>query len=183
MDSNTEAIQTITENIQSVKDLLGCMSQLNKDQFNSCINAVDLSDCDFEPYSTWSDACYTRNCLYCDERYEVILICWEPGQQTPIHDHGGEECWVKIISGTIKETIYKPDATDTPVAISTNIAEPGHTSYMIDFMGCHRLENDSNQRAMSLHIYAKPIAQCNIYDEESAQYVLKDLSYDCIVEV
>jgi len=183
MTSSTNSTQILTENINSVQDLLSCMASLNKSQFNACINAVDLSGCDFEPYGSWSDVHYTRNCLYCDEQYEVILLCWEKGQFTPIHDHGGEECWVKIISGSLEETIYKPNDLGEPTLIKNSVAHAGHTTYMIDFMGCHRLKNVGNERAMALHIYAKPISRCNIYDESELRYVPKDLVYHSIVEI
>jgi cysteine dioxygenase len=51
---------------------------------------------------------------------------------------------------------------------------------MIDFMGCHRLENLSNERSMSLHIYAKPIRNCNAFDEDLGEFVRKDLIYNTV---
>ena len=61
----------------------------------------------FEIFCSWSESTYTRNCIFENERFELILICWQSSQKTPIHDHGGEECWVKFIDGEFKETIYK----------------------------------------------------------------------------
>jgi len=49
---------------------------------------------------------------------------------------------------------------------------------MIDFMGFHNLENKSNKRSMSLHLYAKPIRNCNVYDSKRNAFVRKELSYD-----
>jgi cysteine dioxygenase len=51
---------------------------------------------------------------------------------------------------------------------------------MKDFIGFHRLENVSNKRSMSLHLYAKPIRKCRIFDEKSKSFVNKDLGYDTI---
>ena len=51
---------------------------------------------------------------------------------------------------------------------------------MIDFMGCHSLENMSNKRSMSLHLYAKPIRNCNLFDEKTGKFVNKDLVYDTV---
>ena len=183
MTTISNSTQVLVENVNSVQDLLSCMTSLDKSQFNACIFAVDLSECDFTPYGSWSEEHYTRNCLYCDDKYEAILLCWEKGQYTPIHDHGGEECWVKIISGAIEETIYKPNENGAPTPVKTEVAHAGSTAYMIDFMGCHRLKNVGEERAMSLHIYAKPISRCNIYDEAQSKYVPKDLVYDSIVDI
>jgi cysteine dioxygenase len=51
---------------------------------------------------------------------------------------------------------------------------------MKDFMGFHTLENIANKKSMSLHLYAKPIRKCRIFDVESQIFVDKKLGYDTI---
>ena len=97
---------------------------------------------------------------------------------TPIHDHGGEECWVKIIHGEFKETIYKLDEAGELKTVKSVTAKTGDITYMIDFMGCHRLENIHSERSLSLHLYAKPIRNCQLFDENSKTFVSKNMSYD-----
>ena len=94
--------------------------------------------------------------------------------------HDGEECWVKVINGEFKETIYKEDDKGELNILKTSISKPNEVTYMKDFMGFHRLENVSNKRSMSLHLYAKPIRKCRIFDEKSKAFVNKDLGYDTI---
>ncbi len=67
---------------------------------------MKLPIAEFEKYATWSETCYTRNCIAENEDFELILICWEKGQATAIHDHGGEECWVYFVEGEFRENIY-----------------------------------------------------------------------------
>ena len=57
-------------------------------------------------------------------------------------------------------------------------SKPSDISYMIDSMGFHRLENIHNERSMSLHLYAKPIRNCQLFDENSKTFVSKKMSYD-----
>jgi cysteine dioxygenase len=108
----------------------------------------------------------------------LILICWCEGQRTPIHDHGGEECWVKVIEGEFKETIYKQNEAGELNFVKSSISKSNEITYMKDFMGFHRLENLSNKRSMSLHLYAKPIRKCKMFDEKSGTFMNKDLVYD-----
>jgi len=54
---------------------------------------------------------------------------------------------------------------------------------MIDFMGCHRLENLTDGRGISLHLYAKPIRNCKMFDENSRKFVRKDLVYCTVSEM
>ncbi len=172
-----------TTTIQSLNDLITALSEEERTNYNNIIRSVDLPTSAFTNYCSWSSECYTRNCIIENEKFELILLCWEEGQKTPIHDHGGEECWVKVIEGEFKETLYKKDDTDTLVSITSIVAKTNDITYMIDFMGYHCLENLSNKRSMSLHLYAKPIRTCNIFDEKSKKFICKDLAYNTIAKV
>ena len=76
------------------------------------------------------------------------------------------------------ETIYQKDDSGELKMIKSAISKSNEITYMIDFMGYHRLENLSNGRSMTLHLYAKPIHSCNILNEDSGKFVKKDMTYD-----
>ena len=107
----------------------------------------------------------------------MILLCWEEGQITPIHDHGGEECWVKVIEGEFRETIYKEDEIGGLTFVKSAVSKENAVTYMKDFMGFHSLENLSKKRSMSLHLYAKPIRKCRAFDEKTKTFVDRTLTY------
>ena len=77
----------ITQLNQLVQALLAAPS----DKFFNVAKHIHLSQKDVLPYATWSKTHHTRNCIAVNDRFELILICWGPGQCTDIHDHGGEE--------------------------------------------------------------------------------------------
>ena len=135
--------------LQSVDDLISTLSVGERTKFNNIIRSLELPSSAFESYCSWSNESYTRNCIFDNEKYELILLCWEKGQVTPIHDHGGEECWVKIIEGEFRETIYKKDATGELKMVKSDIARVNDVTYMIDFMGFHQLENLSEKKYVS----------------------------------
>ena len=162
---------------QCLNDLVTALTHEEKAKYTNIFQMLDLPNSAFEPFCSWSTESYTRNCLVDTGAFELILLCWEAGQCTPIHDHGGEECWVKIIEGEFKETIYQMGEKGELNKVKSTILKPGDISYMIDFMGCHSLENCSSKRSMSLHLYAKPIRTCQSYDDDLQEFVNKDLSY------
>ena len=130
---------------------------------------------DLLSYCTWNKEHYTRNCLHRNQEKEVILLCWEPGQKTPIHNHNGQNCWVSQLQGSITENLYlvhnqKYDLTNSI------LLEEGKCSFINDEMGWHNLENNSKKRAVSLHIYVNPIEECEILNGEKT--VSKKLEYD-----
>ena len=170
------------ETYQSLTDLVTLLSKEEYKQYADIFSSIKLPKSAFKDCSSWSNESYTRNCIVENEKFELILLCWEKGQITSIHDHGGEECWVKIIEGEFRETIYKEDEAGKLNIVKSIISQTGDISYMVDFMGYHRLENLSDVKSMTLHLYAKPIRNCNMFDEDSEKFVNKDLTYCTVSE-
>ena len=164
----------------SLNELISALKNEQSTKYHDILHSMEIPKSAFEIFCSWSESTYTRNCIFESERFELILICWQSNQKTPIHDHGGEECWVKVIDGEFKETVYKSNEVSEVNILKTNLFKVGDISYMIDFMGCHQLKNLSSHRALSLHLYAKPIRNCNIYDEKSKEFVQKKMSYHTV---
>ncbi|MFT5823543.1 MAG: cysteine dioxygenase [Crocinitomix sp.] len=171
-----------TETFQSLDELVSALSEGERTSYDHIFRSTKLPSSFYEGYCSWSDKSYTRNCIIDTEKFELILLCWGEGQMTPIHDHGGEECWVKIVEGEFREKIYQENEAGELTVIKSAVSKTNDISYMIDFMGFHSLENLSNKRSMSLHLYAKPIRSCNLYDAKSGEFVNKDLVYNTVSE-
>jgi cysteine dioxygenase len=62
---------------------------------------------DLESWALFSDAGYQRVVLAEDERFEVLLMGWKPGQQSPIHDHARSVCGARVVRGTATETRFR----------------------------------------------------------------------------
>lgn len=176
--NNLNSKEQNATNLQSLNDLITALSEEERTSYDNIIRSTNLPSKAFTGYCSWSNKCYTRNCIIENEEFELILLCWEEGQKTAIHDHGGEECWVKIIEGKFRETIYKKDENGALISTTSAVSKVNSSTYMIDFMGYHCLENLSKKRSMSLHLYAKPIRNCNVFDEKSRKFVNKDLVYN-----
>ena len=93
---------------------------------------LELRREEWEPYAFWdSDKLYTRNLVATDNKtFTLLLLCWNPGKESPIHDHPCEGCWVKSIQGTVKETIYQMDDVQGLVPEKENFFHPGELSYI-----------------------------------------------------
>jgi cysteine dioxygenase len=186
-EKNTFPILNSTNNlphiIETLNELVDSLTEGERVTYSHIMNSIQIPKLAFDEINSWSQDCYTRNCIAHGDEFELILLCWEAGQVTPIHDHGGEECWVKIIDGEFRETLYQKDEAGELNSVKSVQSSIGDVTYMVDFMGFHRLENLSDKRSMTLHLYAKPIKTCNIYNEETETFVPKDMSYDTISEV
>lgn len=176
---NCERMNTTSEeSVQTIDDLIAALCENKPAEFPSILRNMNLAKEELRPYQSWSKKCYTRNCIFENDDFELILLCWEGNQKTQIHDHGGENCWVYFLDDEFEEEIYAVDDNENPVVLRKVKAKSGYISFMNDEMGVHRLKNCSDTRGMSLHLYAKPIDSCSIFDEDAEEFSIKEMSYD-----
>jgi cysteine dioxygenase len=163
--------------IKTIEDLIDTLETASSDRFAQIIQQISITEDSLKHFATWLDEGYTRNCLMRNDDYEIILLCWDKGAKTAIHGHGGENCWVYQVSGTVEEIRYTNinDSINESERLALN---PGRISFMHDRMGFHAIQNISNDKAMTLHIYASPIDRCKVYNDEKDCFEMKTMSYD-----
>ncbi|TYZ63257.1 hypothetical protein PybrP1_009448 [[Pythium] brassicae (nom. inval.)] len=112
---------------------------------------------------------YTRNLIATDnEAYALLLIVWNRGKYSPIHDHPCDGCWVKVIAGAVNEVRYQNQGGK--LAETSNITLRAGVTYMDDSLGLHKIGNPSESAdAVTLHLYSPPYDKCRVWlDTESA---------------
>lgn len=167
--------------INSIHDLILNLKKANPKDYPKLIKQIDIPNSAFDKYILWKGSTYSRNCIIRTEQFELMLICWEEKQQTQIHDHGGEKCWVYQIKGEAIETRYTLDENNKPIPTSTLTLKPGSLTYMDDKMGYHALET-LEDKALTLHLYANPIDECKVFNEKLNGFESKISQYDTQVE-
>ncbi|HWB76485.1 MAG TPA: cysteine dioxygenase family protein [Nannocystaceae bacterium] len=60
-------------------------------------------------------AAYVRTLVLRRPTIEVFVMAWLPGQRSPIHDHRGSACAVKVVSGVGLEQLYTPGPEQTAI--------------------------------------------------------------------
>ncbi|WP_052467117.1 cysteine dioxygenase [Psychroserpens damuponensis] len=163
---------------ETIYELIKLLSQSSIADYNTIFKTFDFGIIDFSPFENWSNKKYTRNCLYRDAQFELILLCWQQGQQTTIHGHDGEDCWVYLLQGEMQEVYFKLNDHQSLIEVGARTIKSNQVTFMNDKIGFHKLKNSCKGKSMSLHLYAKPIENCVSYDEVSQTFVEKKLSYD-----
>jgi predicted metal-dependent enzyme (double-stranded beta helix superfamily) len=86
-----------------------------------------------------------------DERQEVWLMAWLPGQQTDLHDHALSSGAFTIVSGSLTESVARraPDGRSVTElhALTTGQSRVFGPGYV------HEVHNDGPDTAVSLHVY------------------------------
>ncbi len=135
---------------------------------------------DWQRLVCYDPATYTRNLVARTEQFEMLVLCWSAGQQSPIHDHAGQHCFMGILEGAIEEIQYAfPGANEAgPLSrIGARTFERGEVAYIHDRIALHRVRPASGNSAVSLHLYSRPIDVCRVYDERTGEVLSRQLIY------
>ncbi len=96
---------------------------------------------------------YTRNLLFGSEGISIWAMVWAPSSSTPIHDHHCSCCF-GLLSGTLRETWYRPISDTHAVAIADELRLPGFVACMMPSgPNLHGMANDGPNEAISIHVY------------------------------
>lgn len=172
---------------------------ITRDSVLELCSGVQIRDSSLEPYLFFDEKFYTRNLIYRDELFEVMAICWQPGQKTAVHTHNGQLCWMMPQQGNLGVVDYKWMGCDHPekqnVVDLDCLAGSEHTKLEVlrEVEACaggavltadklqtiHRLFNlsETAERAVSIHIYSRPFDSCVAFDMEKNQCYRRQLSY------
>lgn len=139
-------------------------------------NPVELQS--LEPYLYFCRDHYTRNLIQRTALYDLLAICWEIGQQSPIHNHCNQSCWMAMACGKVQvhnfELIHKDPATGFCELRPDNhyIIDAGNPAEVDPGEPIHRVANAHSfgRRAVTLHIYSKPYDTCEVYDLKDKRY-------------
>ena len=135
---------------------------------------------DWRLFAFFSDEGYTRNLVHRAEEFELLILCWGPGQESPIHNHEGQDCWMGVLEGQIEELRYPtPDEVGTGPPEERGRASfgQGEVAFIRDDIGLHLVRSgQTDQPGVSLHLYAAPYDECSCYCPETGKITRKRFS-------
>ncbi len=128
---------------------------------------------------------YARRLLHRDPagRYSVLVMVWDTGQGTPIHDHAGMWCCECVYRGRIEVVSYdRVDEASGDTAEFTEqtriMAGVGEAGALIPPFDYHTIENPDGTPAITLHVYGGDMTWCHAFVPEDGHFrrVRKELS-------
>ncbi len=159
-----------------LSDFFEKICETNYKDFEKLIKKFNINFESLLPFATWSEECYQRICLASNDEAELILICWNNGQETAVHNHDGQKCWMYFAKGEFVEKLYANDREKKFVKQRT--MEEGKVSFLTDDVGFHSLHYNSEGLGMTMHLYANPIKNCQVYSESKEEFIERDLVFD-----
>lgn len=101
----------------------------------------------------------------------LMLLCWNPEKGSPIHNHAGSECFMRVLGGQVREQQYvvaggegdAGAASNWNKIVSSNIPPSdltltnekvyptGGCTFINDALGVHSVANPFKEQAVTLH--------------------------------
>jgi cysteine dioxygenase len=158
---------TLDELADSIRDL-GQIPRL--DEIVDWFSSLTMRRRDYEGYRFFTNRKYARNLIVRSPFAELLLLCWRPGQRTPIHDHGGSVGVVKVIEGLLTETMFERAPEGHVKPYNTYRRGPGIITGA-DVPDIHQLLNlePAGRDMVTLHCYAPPLSVLNTYSPRSGR--------------
>jgi len=107
---------------------------------------------------------YRRNLMHAGPSYQALVLCWRSGQRSPIHDHRGSSCGVRVLKGTALETIFT--RTPSGMVYATQSREhPAGSVCVTQDADIHQVSNlaDDGGDLVTLHVYSPPLLSMGTY--------------------
>lgn len=113
---------------------------------------------DFLPFAQFSPERYRRNLMHAGPAYHALVLCWRSGQRSPIHDHRGSACAVRVLEGDATEIIFHMTEGGHVFPSKTRKLSEGFICATED-LDIHQLSNlqPLNRDLITLHIYSPPL--------------------------
>jgi cysteine dioxygenase len=139
------------------------------EQIYDWLENAEISEDELVPYLGFKEGNYWRHRVCRNEFVEMLVLCWRPGQRTPIHDHNGSHGGVKVFRGMLWETTFTYDALAGLGYKSAREYSPGSVTGS-DVPDIHQLGNPdvSEQDLVTIHVYAPPLGVLHTYKPGSA---------------
>lgn len=148
-----------------LNDLLGYLQGLRARaelcELQRLLNSMQIESEDVSSLVQFDDKTYKRNLIAHSELFDLLLLCWKPGQESAIHNHFGSVCGFRVIAGEVLETRYLPknpainDHCVVPVQKNRICSTSVGSAFDKDI---HRMRNDSTKdNLITLHVYSPPL--------------------------
>ena len=126
------------------------------------------------PFLVFSPERYRRNLMHAGPRYHALILCWRSGQSSPVHDHRGSACAVRVISGRATETVFEMTEEGRVFPVRTRTLSAGFTCATQD-LDIHRIANGQpvGNDLVTLHLYSPPLlvmGQYSLYDYSKLEF-------------
>ncbi len=159
------------------------VSSLTHERFLDLADRLRLSDELIESRTRFLDDQYARNLVLRTPHFELLVLCWRPGQASTIHDHAGSLNAIRVHAGELTSRVFRPAEGAAPGAgpvelVAEERVGPGDGLVGVDRGGVHQLADSAGEPLITVHVYAPPLLELTVFDTASARVERRALRYN-----
>lgn len=111
---------------------------------------------------------YERVRFLATRRSELVLMRWNPGVESAIHDHGGGRGYLWLVAGSLRERLY--EGANAPVVVAERVH---HAPALVRVLreSLHTMESVGAVPARSVHLYREVTREMRVYDPARERFV------------
>ncbi|MEO8054560.1 MAG: cysteine dioxygenase family protein [Acidobacteriota bacterium] len=149
-------------------ELLRCLDAFSDriplGEMEAALSDVSMSLDDVRHHLIFGADTYRRNLVHAGPAYQALVLCWRNGQRSPIHDHSGSSCGVRVLSGEALETVFERTRAGMVFAVRSLSHVPGGVCATQD-ADIHQVSNvaDDGGDLVTLHVYSPPLLNMGTY--------------------
>jgi predicted metal-dependent enzyme (double-stranded beta helix superfamily) len=168
-------------------------SVVPQQEFNELALRLDLDDALIGAHVRYCDARYARNLICRTPAFELLVLCWRPGQASTIHDHAGCLNVTRVYSGELTSRVFRrrdggPGVATVggaetgtlpagPVDLVDEQVLAGPGAATVDRGEIHQLGNTSADGLVTVHLYAPPLTDIVVYSTSEPRTEVQRLRY------
>jgi predicted metal-dependent enzyme (double-stranded beta helix superfamily) len=107
--------------------------------------------------------------------FDAWLIAWPKGGRVELHDHGAATGAVSVISGALVEAVPWRDDTGRLTLVRHELQAGATLGFGAGHV--HDVTNESDQPALSLHVYSPALTSMTFYELTENELVVRDVAW------
>jgi Cysteine dioxygenase type I len=109
--------------------------------------------------------------LYEDDRTDIWVLCWMPGQSTGFHDHDVSDVGIAIARGMVVERQLRLPTGATALELRPGSTRQGPAGYI------HSVAHGEGAPAVSIHCYSPPLMKVGQYRVDADGVLSRDAEH------
>ncbi len=149
-------------------DLFGRWDQLETAipiaELMAAVEGLELGQDDLADAIGFDEGCYRRTVVRARPHYQALVLCWRSEQRSPIHDHCGSNCVIRVIQGRASETRFGPTGCGRLVPLWSHEHLEGAVAASCG-EEIHQMGNfePPGSDLITLHVYSPPPSRWRFY--------------------
>lgn len=169
------------------------IDRLQLSQLQDWVADLDLKEELFKQHIAFCHRGYRRTLVCRTSRFDMLILCWQPGQSSTIHDHADSLNVTRVYQGHLTSRVFQSppkrspfqdrcplNAADSGMSLVQMQEEHLHRNALasVDRHQMHQLANTADENLVTLHVYARPLQDIHVYCPQTQQVSRMAVQYD-----